>query len=113
MSQDRYVRIYRLNGDSLIEIGSIDYESLYPDYDNSGIRIISKLNINSNDDIYYCCGENVYYSKLDGTLMSHHIAYGSKSFKMCVKNGIYWTWCSINDYTVKLFSISSDDISTT
>ena len=56
-------------------------------------------------NIYYCYGVNVYHHKLDGTLISYH-----REWKY-IDNWLYWTWCSDQDCTGKLMSISSGEIS--
>lgn len=110
LAQEYYVRIYKL-GDNLTQIGNIPYELLFTHYNIPGMLIMSKLNINSEDEIYYCCGDTVYHRKLDGTLISKYSANGSEDYTMYNNNGLYWNWCYTKDHTVTLFSIASDKIS--
>ena len=122
LAQDDYIRIYKLTetvesatpqNNFITQIGTIPYKSLYEKYDNNGgTFILSKLNIDFDDDtIYYCCGAIVYRRKLYGPIISSHVAMGSTFYALHTNNGLFWTWCEIKLQVVKLLSITSDNIS--
>ena len=93
---------------------------MYEKYDSLGTHVLSKLSIDNEDEIYYCCRTKVYHRKLYGPIISSHVAIGSTYYKAHANNGLFWqikcrsvepAWCDRTTNVVTLLSIASNDIS--